>query len=460
MSSFALLPRGREAPQQTVWALDRPFDLRDFSFFEQSSRARDVTKNMLQPALSAGVQWALSRGATNVPTPSLGEIVVTLFDSSGPEPDEDKALRVLAAVMASTSINGKACIGDALREILRQRSPQSQRVRHEASLSAERASMAMFDELFVSPAPVRQPIFTSASQSVGMNRLSPPFDADALAARLSRLELSVIAGRLTAAAPPPIPTPAPTPVPTIVPSSQGKAKKVKPPVVVTLAPVPSPVVVRPATPSVVVSEGESDEEDDEDSAFDDLPVDAVALAALNAGVESAPSVVETVPEDERNQDTEALSPELYSNLLDHKRWPGMCKAHGRADVLKKFTAYYEEFTKRRHHDASAFLLVLRSSAAICECDLSTPPFKKIRTQVVAQIQLIIARFEFWRDEYQKGTVAAAAGEATLLNNAMPKHIQQSRSMSEKVAAKEGRAASAPAPPPGGKGPKKPGGKRN
>ena len=232
-------------------------------------------------------------------------------------------------------------------------------------------------------------------------------------------------------------------------------------VAVTPAPVPVPAVVRVVTPAPVVPAPESVEEsneDDEDSGFEDLLGEA--LAVPDAGAEHAPSVADSVPEDERSGNKEALSPELYTNLLDHRRWPGMCKLHGRADVMKKFHGYYEEFTNRHKHDAAALFLILRSSAAICEVDLDLPgpAFKKIRQQVVQQIQTTIARFEFWKIEYEKGTLAASAAEATLLNQAMPKHIQHSRNVSEKVAAKAERAATAPTPPAGSKGAKKPGGK--
>ena len=125
-------------PSQTLWAIDRPFNRRDFTFFEQSSRSRDLTKSTLQAVCLQAVQWAHRMGAIQVPTPSFGEIVLTLFDSFDAEPDEDSSLRILASVMASTSIDGRACIGDALREILRQRSPLVQRVRREASLPSVR----------------------------------------------------------------------------------------------------------------------------------------------------------------------------------------------------------------------------------------------------------------------------------------------------------------------------------
>ena len=447
-------------PQQTLWAIDRPFDRRDFAFFEQSSRSRALTKSTLQPVLMAGVQWARANGAINVPTPTFGEIAVTLFDSSDAEPDEESSLMILASVMASTSINGRACIGDALREILRQRSPQSQRVRREASLSAERASRLSLDELFASPMPVRQPLLAMFSTSQSAVRTPLPSGSDELSARMARLEMNTEAmlHRLTAAAPPL----APTPLVDTAPPPQVTVKKSKPVVAVTPAPVPVPAVVRVVTPAPVgpapESVEESDEDDDDSGFAEDLLVEALALSGPDAGAEHAPSVAESVPEDERSGDKEALSPELFTNLLDHRRWPGMCKLHGRADVMRKFFSYYEEFTHRHKHDAAATLLILRCSAAICEVDLSGPAFKKIRFQVVQQIQTIIARFEFWRIEYEKGTVAASAAEATLLNQAMPKHIQHSRNVSEKVAAKAERAATAPIQPAGAKGAKKPGGK--
>ena len=446
-------------PSQTLWAIDRPFNRRDFTFFEQSSRSRDLTKSTLQAVCLQAVQWAHRMGAIQVPTPSFGEIVLTLFDSFDAEPDEDSSLRILASVMASTSIDGRACIGDALREILRQRSPLVQRVRREASLSAERAARFSLDELFASPLPVRQPLAAMFSTSQS-DRTPFPSGADQLAERMSRLEMNTEAmlHRLTAAAPPP----APTPLVDTAPPPQVTVEKSKPVVAVTPAPVPVPAVVRVVTPAPVVPAPESVEEsneDDEDSEFTDLLL-GEALAVPDAGAEPAPSVVESVPEDERSGNKEALSPELYTNLLDHRRWPGVCNLHGRADVMKKFHGYYEEFTNRHKHDAAALFLVLRSSAAICEVDLDLPgpAFKKIRFQVVQQIQTIIARFEFWKIEYEKGTLAASAAEATLLNQAMPKHIQHSRNVSEKVAAKAERAATAPTPPAGSKGAKKPGGK--
>ena len=92
--------------QQKVWSIDHPFDRRDFSFYEQSERSREVTKSTLGNLLQLGVQWAQSLGCINVRTPTLGEIVVTLFNSFETEPDETMSLRVLASVMASNSING------------------------------------------------------------------------------------------------------------------------------------------------------------------------------------------------------------------------------------------------------------------------------------------------------------------------------------------------------------------
>ena len=145
-------------------------------------------------------------------------------------------------------------------------------------------------------------------------------------------------------------------------------------------------------------------------------------------------VAETIPDDERGTlNKEALSPDLYLNLLDPKRWPAMCRAHLRTDVIKKFEAYYEDFTHRRRHDAVAYISILRSAAAICEEDLTPPGMKKVRMHVIAQIQLVIGRFEFWRDEARQGTAAAAAGEAALLNQNFPKAIQEARKASDRVA---------------------------
>ena len=200
---------------------------------------------------------------------------------------------------------------------------------------------------------------------------------------MARLELNTEAmlHGLTAAAPPP----APTPLVDTAPPSQGKVKKSKPVVAATPAPVPVPAVIRVVTPAVVPapeSVEESDEDDDDSGFAEDLLVEALALSGPDAGAEHAPSVAESVPEDERSGDKEVLSPELFTNLLDHRRWPGMCKLHGRADVMRKFFSYYEEFTHRHKHDAAATLLLLRCSAAICEVDPSGPAFKKIRFQVV------------------------------------------------------------------------------
>ena len=51
-------------------------------------------------------------------------------------------------------------------------------------------------------------------------------------------------------------------------------------------------------------------------------------------------MAETIPEDERGiLNKEALSPDVYLNLLDHKRWPAMCRALLRTDVIKKFEDY-------------------------------------------------------------------------------------------------------------------------
>ena len=397
--------------QQKVWSIDHPFERRDFSFYEQSERSRELTKSTLGNLLQNGVQWAQSLGCINVRTPTLGEIVVTLFNSFGTEPDETMSLRVLASVMASNSINGKACIGDALRSILRQQSPQALRLRREASLSAERDAHATFEVLFASPVPVRQPQFSSISQSV-VDRTVPWLDrplgfvtstpaSEDINARMARLELDrdTLMRRLTAAAPPAVPSPS------LAPPQAKVDKKVKA-VSVAQTPVPVPVV---SPPSVSPSAYEDTNGDDTDSSFDGLPMEAMGLAGL-AGAEA--SVAETIPDDERGTlNKEALSPDLYLNLLDPKRWPAMCRAHLRTDVIKKFEAYYEDFTHRRRHDAVAYISILRSAAAICEEDLTPPGMKKVRMHVIAQVQLVIGRFEFWRDEARQGTAAAAAGEA-------------------------------------------------
>ena len=443
--------------QQKVWSIDHPFERRDFSFFEQSERSRELTKSTLGNLLQNGVQWAQSLGCINVRKPTLGEIVVTLFNDFGTEPDETMSLRVLASVMASSSIDGKACIGDALRSILRQQSPQALRLRREASLSAERDAHATFEVLFASPVPVRQPQFSSISQSV-VDRTVPWLDrplgfvtstpaSEDINARMARLELDrdTLMRRLTAAAPPAVPSPS------LAPPQAKVDKKVKA-VSVAQTPVPVPVV---SPPSVSPSAYEDTNGDDTDSSFDGLPMEAMGLAGL-AGAEA--SVAETIPDDERGTlNKEALSPDLYLNLLDPKRWPAMCRAHLRTDVIKKFEAYYEDFTHRRRHDAVAYISILRSAAAICEEDLTPPGMKKVRMHVIAQIQLVIGRFEFWRDEARQGAAAAAAGEAALLNQNFPKAIQEARKASDRVAAK---GSSAPPPAPGGKNPgKKPGGKK-
>ena len=303
--------------QQKVWSIDHPFERRDFSFFEQSERSRELTKSTLGNLLQNGVQWAQSLGCINVRKPTLGEIVVTLFNDFGTEPDETMSLRVLASVMASNSINGKACIGDALRSILRQQSPQALRLRREASLSAERAAHATFEELFASPVPVRQPQFSSISQSV-VDRTVPWMDrplgfvtstpaTEDINARMARLELDrdTLMRRLTAAAPPAVPSPS------LAPPQAKVDKKVK--VAQTSVPVPAPtavaVVVSP--PSVSPSAYEDTNGDDTDSSFDGLPMEAMGLAGL-AGAEA--SVAETIPDDERGTlNKEALSPDLYLN---------------------------------------------------------------------------------------------------------------------------------------------------
>ena len=241
MSSFAPF-------QQSAWSLTSPFTKREFQFTHHTARSRAVTKSLLEPVLALGVKWALKQGATNVPVPTYGELVVTLFDSSEGAPDEDNALGILAAVLASTKYDGKACIGDALRSIVLQRSPQSQRVRREASLLAERGNEAVMNELF-SPA-VRQPSFSSTSQPVGA-ALSPEPSSDHLAARLAKLELNAetLFQRLTSAVAPAVPTPCAVPPA----SSQGKIKKAKAVVAPTPVVVPVPVVgpsLAHLTPSV------------------------------------------------------------------------------------------------------------------------------------------------------------------------------------------------------------------
>ena len=75
MSSFAPF-------QQSAWSLTSPFTKREFQFTHHTARSRAVTKSLLEPVLALGVKWALKQGATNVPVPTYGELVVTLFDSS------------------------------------------------------------------------------------------------------------------------------------------------------------------------------------------------------------------------------------------------------------------------------------------------------------------------------------------------------------------------------------------
>ena len=188
--------------------------------------------------------------------------------------------------------------------------------------------------------------------------VTPTPATEDLNARMARLEMDrdTLMRRLTAAAPPAVPSPS------LAPPQAKVDKKVKA-VSVAQTPVPVPVV---SPPSVSPSAYEDTNGDDTDSSFDGLPMEAMGLAGL-AGAEA--SVAETIPDDERGTlNKEALSPDLYLNLLDSKRWPAMCRAHLRTDVIKKFEAYYEDFTQRRRHDAAAFISILRLSAAGIQSD--------------------------------------------------------------------------------------------
>ena len=438
------------------WSIESPLSKSDFFFGPSTTRSLEVTRQRLQPVLHQGVQWARDQGATNVPVPTYGELVVTLFNDSGAPPDEVRALEILGTVLREGPV-AEMWIGEALRAILQQRSPQSQRVRRQVEqrfLAEQRAlSLDFLDELFANS---NQPSTTMNDHAPRISSSVPPAPVfftpsplvEELAVRMNRLELDrdAMLRRLTAAAPPPVPSPA-------QPPAKGD-KKPKVAVASTPGPVPAPIL---SPPSVSPSSGEDTDGEDSDSVYDGMPSDAMGMAGLNARAEPSVTPSFTIPDEERGVlDKEALSPEKFINLMDHKRWPAMCRAHKRDKVLKEFVQYYEEFTHRRRHDAVAFITILRAAAAICEEDLTSQASKHVRLHVLAQIKAVIDRFEFWRAEFRQGTAAAAAGEAASQNQNFPKGIQEARKATERVAAKAEKSAP---PAPAGKAPQKPGGKK-
>ena len=203
------------------WSIESPLLKRDFFFGPSTQRSLEVTRQKIQPVLHQGVQWAREQGSTNVPLPTYGELVVTLFDDSGAPPDETRALEILGTILREGPVAEK-WIGDALRAILQQRSPQSQRVRRQVEdriLAAQRAqSLDFLDELFANSSP---PSTTMNAQAPRMSSSVPPAPVfftpsplvEELAERLNRLELErdAMLRRLTAAAPPPVPSPAQPP---------------------------------------------------------------------------------------------------------------------------------------------------------------------------------------------------------------------------------------------------------